>query len=229
MEISVSQSNEEHGIKNVDLLHNDSVPSVKDIEHHATPGGLNSEEESIKACLVNYEEQMIIEGTNKRIGDLQKEFEILKPIFEQHISDDFEQSLWMIKKSLRSPFIKEKIQKGLVQTLQGKAIKATRDAMKSAQCIRVIKIKGVSRCVCRGTKAAANAERGDVWAGMVKWVEGDFETADNGHICERLGQGGGRFKNVIGSFEAVGERVDSVALVAFGDEDPGPAISMMLT
>ncbi|VFQ66155.1 unnamed protein product [Cuscuta campestris] len=74
-------------------------------------------------------------------GDLQKEFEILKPIFEQHISDDFEQSLWMIKESLCSPFIKEKIRKGLVQTLQVKAIKATRESMKSAQCIRAIKIK----------------------------------------------------------------------------------------
>ncbi|VFQ98823.1 unnamed protein product [Cuscuta campestris] len=171
LEFIAPQNNEEHGIQTVALLQKDSVLSVKEIDH-ATPGGLTTEEESLKACLLNHEEQMIIEGLFKQApevevsrtddpiqfelklmiiddnveepasGDLQKEFEILKPIFEQHISDDFEQSLWMIKESLRSPFIKDKIQKGLVQTLQGKAIKATRDAMKSAQCIRAIKIKG---------------------------------------------------------------------------------------
>ncbi|VFQ99286.1 unnamed protein product [Cuscuta campestris] len=74
-------------------------------------------------------------------GDFQKRYEMLKPIFEQHISDDFENSLWMIKEALRSPFIKENIQKGLVSSLQGKALKATREAMKSAQCIRAIKLK----------------------------------------------------------------------------------------
>ncbi|VFQ72013.1 unnamed protein product [Cuscuta campestris] len=74
-------------------------------------------------------------------GDLQKQYEMLKPIFEQHISDDFENSLWMIKEALRSPFVKDKIQQGLVSTLRGKAIKATREAMKSAQCIRAIKLK----------------------------------------------------------------------------------------
>lgn len=67
---------------------------------------------------------------------------MLKPIFEQHISDDFENSLWMIKEELPSPFIMDKIQKGLVSTLQGKALKETREAMKSAQCIRAIKLKG---------------------------------------------------------------------------------------
>ncbi|VFQ69771.1 unnamed protein product [Cuscuta campestris] len=74
-------------------------------------------------------------------GDLQKQYEMLKPIFEQHISDDFENSLWMIKEALRSPFVKDKIQQGLVSTLRGKAIKAKREAMKSAQCIRAIKLK----------------------------------------------------------------------------------------
>ncbi|VFR01504.1 unnamed protein product [Cuscuta campestris] len=137
-----------------------------------TPGELEPEDESIKPCLLNREEQLIIDGLFKHApemqvlsldipiqselklmmidanveesarGDLQKEFEILKPIFEQHISDDFEQSLCIIKEALRSPFVIEKIQKGLVKTLQGKAIKATRDAMKSAQCIRAIKLKG---------------------------------------------------------------------------------------
>ncbi|VFQ79903.1 unnamed protein product [Cuscuta campestris] len=75
-------------------------------------------------------------------GDLQKEYELLLPLFEQHISDDFEQALWVIKEAIRSPFVKEKIQKGLVKTLEGKALKATRDAMKSAQSIRVIKLRG---------------------------------------------------------------------------------------
>ncbi|VFQ84405.1 unnamed protein product [Cuscuta campestris] len=137
-----------------------------------TPGELEPEDESIKPCLLNREEQLIIDGLFKHApkmqvssldnpiqyelklkmidanveelarGDLQKEFEILKPIFEQHISDDFEQSLWIIKEALRLPFVIEKIQKGLVNTLQGKAIKATRDAMKSTQCIRAIKLKG---------------------------------------------------------------------------------------
>ncbi|VFQ87110.1 unnamed protein product [Cuscuta campestris] len=113
-----------------------------------TPGELEPKDESIKPCLLNREEQLIIDGLFKHApemqvssldipiqselklmmidanveesarGDLQKEFEILKPIFEQHISDDFEQSLWIIKEALRSPFVIEKIQKGLVKTLQ---------------------------------------------------------------------------------------------------------------
>lgn len=48
----------------------------------------------------------------------------------------------MIYDALLSPFVKEKIQKGLVSTIQGKALKATREAMKSTQCIREIKLKG---------------------------------------------------------------------------------------
>ncbi|VFQ73287.1 unnamed protein product [Cuscuta campestris] len=74
-------------------------------------------------------------------GDLQKEFELLLPLFEQHINEDFEQALWVIKEAIRSPFVKEKIQKGLVTTLEGKALKAKRDAMKSAQSIRAIKLR----------------------------------------------------------------------------------------
>ncbi|VFQ83279.1 unnamed protein product [Cuscuta campestris] len=42
-------------------------------------------------------------------GDLQKEYELLFPLFEQHISDDFEKALWVIKEAIRFPFVKEKI------------------------------------------------------------------------------------------------------------------------
>ncbi|VFQ77884.1 unnamed protein product [Cuscuta campestris] len=133
--------------------------------------GLEAKQENtVEPFILNQGEQLIIDGLLKQApfqvqedgpiqvelnlqliddkedklarGDHHKEFEILLLLFEKHISDDFEQSIWVIKEALRSPFIKEKIQKGLVRTLEGKAIKATREAMKSAQCIRAIKLKG---------------------------------------------------------------------------------------
>ncbi|VFQ92390.1 unnamed protein product [Cuscuta campestris] len=119
---------------------------------------LSNEEQQLIECLLNQEVEasfwedsilpeldlMLIDNKveEEAGGDFQKQYELLMPIFEQHISDDFENSLWMIKEAFRSPFIKENIKKGLVSTLQGKAIKATREAMKSAQCIRAIKVKG---------------------------------------------------------------------------------------
>ncbi|VFQ96191.1 unnamed protein product [Cuscuta campestris] len=130
-----------------------------------------TEKEEVTTLVLNSDEQIIIDGLLRRApdvqdpkmdgpihtelelkwmdekeddaarGDYHKEFEVLLPLFEKHISDDFEQSIWVIKDALRSPFIKEKIQKGLVKTLEGKALKATRDAMKRTQCIRAIKLK----------------------------------------------------------------------------------------
>ncbi|RAL43279.1 hypothetical protein DM860_015169 [Cuscuta australis] len=87
-----------------------------------------------------------IEDESARV-DLPKEYEILLPLFEQHISDDFEQALWVIKEAIRSPFVKEKTQKSLIKTLEGKELKATRDAMKIAQSIRAIKLRGTRHLV----------------------------------------------------------------------------------
>ncbi|VFQ83733.1 unnamed protein product [Cuscuta campestris] len=121
-------------------LSNEEQMLIDCLLNHTTEVEASSWEDSIQPEL----DLMLIDDKveEEAGGDFQKQYELLKPIFEQHISDDFENTLWMIKEALRSPFIKDKIQKGLVSTLQGKALKATREAMKSVQCIRAIKLKG---------------------------------------------------------------------------------------